>query len=74
MKIYFLNVLRFLGLAPSKDEENMVAKIKNSYSSLKVSNRGVVSVSVDEVIKNSHFKDLYARASAIVERDKSGTR
>lgn len=43
MKIYFLNVLRFLGLAPSKDEENMVAKIKNSYSSLKVSNRGVVS-------------------------------
>lgn len=71
MKFYFFKFLSLIGLAPSKDEEEMVRKIKNSYSSLKVSGRGVVSVSADEVINNPEFKDLYARASAIVEKENS---
>lgn len=70
MKNYFLKLLSLIGLAPTQDEKDMVRKIKNSYSSLKVSGRGVVSVSADEVINNPEFRNLYARASAIVEREK----
>lgn len=64
------SLLRFLGLAPSKDEEEMVKKLRNTYTSLKVVGRGTVTVSADEVINNPEFKDLYERASNIVERSK----
>jgi len=68
MKNILLCIARFLDLAPSEAEKKMVDKIKNSYSSLKVSNRGVVSVSADEVINNPEFQDLYPKISEIVKR------
>ncbi|MDQ0020092.1 hypothetical protein [[Curtobacterium] plantarum] len=64
-------LLSFVGLAPRKDEEEMVEKIKNTYSSLKVVGRGTVTVSADEVIGNPEFRDLYARASNIVARSRN---
>ena len=65
------SILRFLGLAPGKDEEEMVRKLKNTYSSLKVVGRGTITVSADEVINNPEFKELYIRSSNIVERSKN---
>lgn len=64
-------ILSFVGLAPNKDEEEMVRKIKNTYSTLKVVGRGTVTVSADEVIGNPEFRDLYARASDIVARSRN---
>ncbi|CAD7560617.1 hypothetical protein CIP106467_0827 [Citrobacter europaeus] len=49
----------------------MVRKLKNTYSSLKVVGRGTITVSADEVINNPEFKELYIRASNIVERSKN---
>ena len=65
------SILRSFGLAPGKDEEEMVRKLKNTYSSLKVVGRGTITVSADEVINNPEFKELYIRASKIVERSKN---
>lgn len=65
MKNILLCIARFLDLAPSEYEKKMVEKIKNSYSSLRVSSRGVVSVSADEVINNPEFQDLYPKKEAI---------
>lgn len=68
MKNILLCIARFLDLAPSKDEKKMIEKIKNSYSSLRVSNRGVVSVLADEVINNPEFQELYPKVSKIVKK------
>ncbi|HFU2860265.1 TPA: hypothetical protein ACGQ50_003850 [Enterobacter cloacae] len=64
-------IFSFVGLAPSKEEEEMVKKIKNTYTTLRVVGRGTVTVSADEVIGNPEFQDLYPRVSNIVARSRN---
>jgi hypothetical protein len=64
------SLLSYIGLAPTPEEMEMVNAINNTYESMKVVGRGTVTVSVEEVINNPEFKDLYPLAKDIVRNAK----
>ncbi len=64
------NLMVYLGLAPKKDEMEMVNKIRESYNTLEVVGRGTVRISAKEIRQDPVFKDLSERAQRIVENSR----
>ena len=59
------------GFKPSKDEQAFAERLRNSFKSLRVVGRGLVTVDVSEVQQSESFKQNLAKARDLVERSES---
>lgn len=62
-------ILIWLGLAPSKRDEELRKLISNSYTSIEVVGRGTIKIDPKEVSATESFKRARQQAKSIVERD-----
>lgn len=66
------NVLRWLGLAPSENEKNIIELLNESKRArtAKVVGRGTVMIDAKQIRQDPKFKELYKKAATIVIENK----
>lgn len=59
------NVLRWLGLAPSENEQRIIELVNSSNraQSARVVGRGTVMIDVQQIRQDPKFKELYKKSS-----------
>lgn len=62
-----MGFFRFLGLAPSKNDERLKELVSKSYRSVRVVGRGTIRIDPKEVGQSEEFKRARQQARAIVE-------
>ena len=56
---------------PSKNEQKFLNRLQNSFKSLRVVGRGLITVDASEVQKSESFKQSLAKAKGLVKKEQN---